>query len=369
MHFAIGDRNSISPLKLCVPICSTVGTLKQQLLRCSHDFQKISLYDMLGRCLKNDAQPLSEISLYAHQNCKLICLKQYEKDADNAGIQKAKLEAVLGLSSRWSAIAVGEQPAQLARNLHQSIESVLSSIDSDHDHLEAPLESSTYSCAGLPRPEPPRQGASPELETAKARFASLLAPANSECPAHATALLSTLANELGGFSPDLAGQCAGAVQSLLEPVEFLASRAPREHRHAAHRDNIRESRDALDLHRAIRADTLPQYSGSENMEAMLSAREATELVRSITRPAPRAAFRGARGAHLDAAFHRVEKRGKVLRGAGRVCTRGRGRDSDARVAGGEAGRVAGERQWLGAAGAVRAALPLLNGDRREGGCG
>jgi hypothetical protein len=185
------------------------------------------------------------------------------------------------LPKQWGVISLGERPAKLSQRLEQSIKTAMSIED---DKADDPLENSIYSSDSLPQPEPPTKGISAELENAKARFAALHAQTNTGSPAYATSLLDTLTAGLDGFYPDIAGLCAEAVQSLMPPVEFLASRVPREHRHAAHRDNIRESRDALDSYRDIRADKIPQLTGSEKLEEMRSARESTASVRSWRPP-------------------------------------------------------------------------------------
>jgi hypothetical protein len=278
VNFAITELSSISFYKLCVPACITVGEVKQRLLHYKYgdESKPIQFYDIAGSCLQNDLLLLSEIPLYNQQNCKLICTQPLDASTYRNGGSQHTFNDVLGLLNGWSAISLGELPAQLSQNLHRSVETELDNLEVGTADL---LEPSTYSRYQLPRLEPPTKGLSDQLESVMARFAALRTPANSECPAHATALLDALATGLDGFSPDLAGMCAGAVQSLLPPVEFLASRGPREHQHAEHRTNILQRRDALNAYRDIKAGKLPQYSGTDNVNAMLEAQQAMETVR------------------------------------------------------------------------------------------
>jgi hypothetical protein len=269
-----GD-SSITSRRFCIPEGSTVGELKTQLFnRRSED---VCIYDVMGMCLQNNAQLLSSTPLFTYRSCKLICIHQL----DRTGCQShpVRMENVTEIAKKWSSVTLDQDHTALSLRLGQALESVFESSDSDdelHGSTEK-LETTKYS-SSLPQLEPPEQATSPQLERAKALFTRMCVPQNSACPAQAASILDRLEASLQGYSVGLAEACARAVQALAPPIEFLASKDAKEHRHEAHKTNLCESREALESYRAIQANKIEMYNEIENRDAMLRAKESTSSV-------------------------------------------------------------------------------------------
>ena len=300
----VGPSGALSDVKVFASENSTVEGVKMILTsKNSIDFplDQALFYDVNGRHLP-DPCLLSTAANFANSCCRLIC------------IHSPNPAVLAELSAEWRTVEVADEPTlRLAQQLKSSIGSVLAAWSAGSGgaaggglpspaggdpagggvEAEELLQPSSYAAARqrLPSAALPAVSAAapPELERVKARFVAA-AGGGSACPAlgaQAVALLDSVAAALRGTNAELAGRCAAAVDSLGGAVEYLASRAPREHRHAAYAAQIREAERALELHRSIRAGRVEALRGPDNMEEMTRALAATEGVRRRPRAASR----------------------------------------------------------------------------------
>ena len=246
------------------------------------------IYDVCGNLLQ-DSSKLSFSENFSPSCCRLTCTRPVPRGGGGEDPLSAELAA------QWRTVDTG---TAFADRLEKRLVSQVSSILASEPSLEAEeeLKTSSYDALRrrLPAPTQPITTTSSKLRDTKARFAAAAAP-TSACPAlglEIVALLRDVAADLGNTNPSIAEQCAAAVADLHDGVEYLASRAPRVHRHDTHSKQIRNAEASLDLHKKIRAGKVDAYRGFEKHDEMERALNATSLVRKRERERERERGRG-----------------------------------------------------------------------------
>ena len=253
----VGPSGAISDLTIFASVHNTVEELKMILTSkniIDFPLDQALIYDIRGS-LVPDPCLLSTAANFSNSCCRLICIHSPDP-------------AVLtDLSAQWRTVDVADEPTvRLAQQLTYAVESALSAWDPAY---------------GLPSPADPADGG---VEAEEVLQPSSYAAVRQHLP---SAALSTFAAVDAPELERVTEGFAAAVDSLGGAVEYLASRAPREHRHAAYAAQIREAERALELHRSIRAGRVEALRGPDNMEEMTRALAATEGVRRRPRAASR----------------------------------------------------------------------------------
>ena len=266
-------------------VLDTVGDLKRHLSsQAAADFpwDDALVYDVHGEQLQ-DASLLSTAANFSTQRCRL----NFARPPDAAGLSAAA-GPLATLAPQWRAVQVPDDLAGLKQHLEAALQAALASWPgAGGAAADEQLETSSYDAVRRRLPSDsapaPAPGPSPDLQRARQAFATAAADGASACPAlgrEAVALVDAVTAALEGTNAAAARQSAAAAECLAEGIAYLASRAPRERRHAAHAAHIRDAEAALDLHRDIRAGKVVAYKGSEKMVDMQRALNATQTVRA-----------------------------------------------------------------------------------------
>ena len=199
------------------------------------------IYDVHGNQLE-DASSLSAAATFSTRCCRLNLVPQSEGAGAIAAARPGQTDPVSALAAQWRAVEV--EPAGLVQHLLSVVEAALAS--GPDAAAEEQLEPSSYDAARqrLPSDTRPAAAAGPSPDLLRVRRAlapSAAASGASACPAlgrQAVALIDALSACLGGSNAQAAARIAAAMECVTAVVGYLASRAPREHRHAAYAAQI-----------------------------------------------------------------------------------------------------------------------------------